>query len=84
MFDAIDFKYLDSRYFNIITVNEYDVTIMSWNTDHYWYLQNPEYSERGMVIIFYKYKASHPYHQRTGRTPCGRRYGASGGMIGGR
>ena len=46
MFDANDLRYLDPTYFNIITANEYDVTVMSRNTGHYWYLHNPEYRER--------------------------------------
>ena len=63
MFDARDFECLDPNYFQIINVNDYDVTVRSRNTGHYWYLHNPEYSEQGTVIIFHKHKASHPYHQ---------------------
>ena len=62
MFDASDFKCLDPKYFLIISVNEYDVTVMSRNTGHYWYLYNPEYPAKGTVIIFHKHRASHPYH----------------------
>lgn len=35
---------------------------MSRNTGHYWYLYNPEYPEKGTVVIFHKHRASHPYH----------------------
>lgn len=56
-------KCLDPKYFSIISVDDYDVTIMSRNTGHIWYLHNPEYSGEATVIIFHKYKASHPYHQ---------------------
>ena len=52
-----------SKYFSIISVDDYDVTIMSRNTGHIWYLHNPEYPGEGTVIIFHKHKASHPYHQ---------------------
>ncbi len=62
MFDANDFKCLDPKYFNIIAVNEYDATVMSRNTGHYWYLHNPEYPGKGTVVIFHKHRASHPYH----------------------
>ena len=58
MFSNEDLKCLDPEYFNIITTDAYDVTIMSRNTGHYWYLHNPEYPERGTVIIFHKHKAS--------------------------
>lgn len=63
MFDVNDLKCLDSKYFNIIVTDAYVVTIMSRNTGHYWYLHNPEYPEKGTVIIFHKHKAYHPYHQ---------------------
>lgn len=35
MFDENDLEYLDSKYFKIIAVNEYDVTFMSRNIGHY-------------------------------------------------
>ena len=57
MFSNEDLKYLDPEYFNIITTDAYDVTIMSRNTGHYWYLHNPEYPKRGTVIIFHSHHA---------------------------
>lgn len=57
MFSNDDLKCLDPKYFNIITTDAYDVTIMSRNTGHYWYLHNPEYPERGTVIIFHSHHA---------------------------
>lgn len=62
MFDARDYECLDPNYFQIINVNEYDLTVKSRNTGHYWYLHNPEYPERGTVIIFHSHHAD-----RTGR-----------------
>lgn len=63
MFDTEDLKCLDPKYFSIISVDDYDVTIMSRNTGHIWYLHNSEYPGEGTVIIFHKHKASYPYHQ---------------------
>ena len=63
MFNTEDLKCIDPKYFSIISVDDYDVIIMSRNTGHIWYLHNPEYPGEGTVIIFYKHKASHPYHQ---------------------
>ena len=63
MFSNEDLKCLDPAYFFIITTDAYEVTIMSRNTGHYWYLHNPEYPDQGTVIIFHKHKASHPYEQ---------------------
>lgn len=47
MFNSEDLKYLDPQYFYIIATDAFDVTIMSRNTGHYWYLHNPEYPECG-------------------------------------
>lgn len=63
MFNTEDMKCLDKNYFEVIAVSDYDVTIMSRNTGHIWYLHNPEYPCNGSVVIFHKHKASHPYHQ---------------------
>ena len=63
LFSTEDLKCLDPKYFSVIYVDDYDVTIMSRNTGHIWYLHYPEYPGEGMVIIFHKHKASHPYHQ---------------------
>ena len=62
MFSAEEIQSIDKKYFNIIAVNEYDVTIMSRNTGHFWYLHNPEYPERGTVILFHRHNGYLPYH----------------------
>ena len=63
LFSAEDLKCLNPRYFNIISVDDYDVTVMSRNTGHYCHLHNPEYPGEDLVVIFHKHKFSHPYHQ---------------------
>lgn len=62
MFDKNDLSCLDPKYFEIISIDDYDVTIMSRNTGHVWYLHNPEYPGPGTVIIFHKHRISNPYH----------------------
>lgn len=62
MFSSEDLKCLDPRYFSVITTDAYDVTIMSRNTGHYWYLHNPEYPEEGTVVIFHRHNGQLPYH----------------------
>ena len=54
---------LNMSYFNIILMENYDVTIQSKNMGHIWYIYNPEYPGKGECIIFHKHKASYPYHQ---------------------
>lgn len=63
MFSTEDLKALDPKYFSIIAVDDYDVTIMSRKTGHIWYIHNPENPGEETCIIFRKHKASHPYHQ---------------------
>lgn len=62
MFSERELKGLDREYFNIILANDYDLTLMSKNTGHYWYLHNPEYPEEGTVIIFHRHNGQLPYH----------------------
>lgn len=40
MFSTADLKALDPKYFSIIAVDDYDVTIMSKNTGHIWYIHS--------------------------------------------
>ena len=63
MFSREDLECLDPGYFEIIYMGDRDVTIMSRNTRHMWYIHNPKYPLMGSCIIFHKHKVSHPYHQ---------------------
>ena len=63
MFNSDDLKCLDPAYFNIIAVDDYDVTIMSRNTGHYWYIHNCEWPDVGSVVVFHKHRYQHPYYQ---------------------
>ena len=62
MFSAKEIETIDNRYFTVIMANEYDVTLISNNTRHVWYIHNTEYPESESCIIFHKHKAFHPYH----------------------
>ena len=63
MFDVKDLESLDPGYFNIIMANEYDVTVMSRNTGHYWYVHCTGVPGDMACIMFHKHKYNHPYHQ---------------------
>ena len=84
MFSKEELKSLDRKYFAVIAVDEYDVTVMSRNTGHYWYIHNPEYPGKGSCVIFHKHKAHIRTISMAGRIRCGRRCGASRGMTTGR
>ncbi len=63
MFTEKDLAVLDPEYFDIISLDPYDVTVISKNTRHVWYIHNPEYPRFGSCVIFHKHNVSHPYHQ---------------------
>lgn len=63
MFRERDIGMLDKSYFNIVLTGDYDVTVQSKNTGHFWYIHNPEYPGEDACVIFHKHKASHPYHR---------------------
>lgn len=85
MFGNEDLKCLDPEYFSIITTDVYDVTIMSRNTGHYWYLHN---LERGTVIIFHSHHADSSgrvkYHLHGRANTLQQAVRSIRGMIGGR
>lgn len=62
MFSTKELEAIDNRYFTVIAANEYDVTLLSNNTRHVWYIHNTEYPEKESCIIFHKHRVSHPYH----------------------
>lgn len=63
MFDEISLKKIDAKYFNIILLDDKDITLQSRNTGHYWYLHCTEYPEEQSLIIFHKHFFRCPYHQ---------------------
>ncbi len=65
MFTEEELKSIDGKYFAIIMTSDYDVTLMSKNTRHVWYLHNVELPDRQMVITFHKHRASDPYHRHS-------------------
>lgn len=52
MFTEEELQSIDTKYFMMITVDPYDVTIQSRNTGHYWYLHSTGYPTEGSCIIF--------------------------------
>lgn len=63
MFIEKDIQMLDKSYFNIVLTGEYDVTVQSKNTGHFWYIHNLKIPGEDACVIFHKHRASHPYHQ---------------------
>lgn len=65
MFKKEDIESIDRKYFTVIVANEYDITLVSNNTHHVWYIHNVELPDRELCIVFHKHKASHPYHNHS-------------------
>ena len=56
---------LKKKFEVVIVANEYDITLVSNNTHHVWYIHNVELPDRELCIVFHKHKASHPYHNHS-------------------
>lgn len=53
MFDTKDLDAISQEYFNIICTSEYDVTVQSKNTGHFWYLHNVTQPNANTCVIFH-------------------------------
>jgi len=65
MFNPTELAAIDRNYFSVITADEYDVTLISKNTHHVWYIHNAELPDRSICIVFHKHNASDLYHQHS-------------------
>ena len=63
MFDEISLKKIDAKYFNIVLLDNKDITLQSRNTGHYWYLHCTEYPQDELLVMFHKHRFRYPYHQ---------------------
>lgn len=61
MFDTKDLDAISQEYFNIICTSEYDVTVQSKNTGHFWYLHNVTQPNANACVIFHNRKSSCSY-----------------------
>ena len=62
MYTQQELDAIDKKYFSIILMNEYDVTLMSKNTHHVWQLHNVELPDGEITVVFHKHHASDQYH----------------------
>lgn len=84
MFSTEDLKVLGPKYFSIIAVADYDVTIMSRNTGHNGTSIIQSIREREPASYFTSIRPHTHIISMAGQILCGRRCGASKGMISGR
>lgn len=62
MYTQQEMDAIDKKYFNIILMNEYDITLMSKNTHHVWQLHNVELPDGEITVIVHKHHVSDQYH----------------------
>lgn len=62
MFQLIDLNDVDRSYFEVIIINPAEVTVMSKNTRHVWYIHNSEFPTESSCVIYHKHKVADAYH----------------------
>ena len=72
MYTQQELNAIDTKYFYVILMNEYDVTLMSKNTRHVWQLHNVELSDGEITVVFHKHRASDQYHTHSRSRTLGR------------
>ena len=65
MFTTEELQAIDRKYFTVIVADAYDVTLISNNTRHVWYIHNVELKDRNLCLVYHKHKISHPYHSHS-------------------
>ena len=65
MFTAEELQAIDRKYFSVIVADAYDVTLISKNTGHVWYIHNVELTDCSLCIVYHKHHISHPYHSHS-------------------
>ena len=65
MFTTEELQSIDRKYFTVIVADAFDVTLISNNTWHVWYIHNVELKDRNLCLVYHKNKISHPYHSHS-------------------
>lgn len=65
MFAAEELQSIDREYFTVIVADAYDVTLISNNTRHVWYIHNVELTDRNLCMVYHKHHINHPYHSHS-------------------
>ncbi len=65
MFTTEELQAIDRKYFTVIVADADDVTLISNNTKHVWYIRNVELKDQNLCLVYHKHKISHPYHSHS-------------------
>ena len=53
MFTTEELQAIDRKYFTVIVADAYDVTLISNNTRHVWYIHNVELKDRNLCLVYH-------------------------------
>lgn len=56
LFTTEELQSIDRKYFTVIVADAYDVTLISNNTRHVWYIHNVELKDRNLCMVYHKHK----------------------------
>ena len=65
MFTTEELQAIDRKYFTVIVADAYEVTFISNNTRHVWYIHNVELKDRNLCLVYHKHHINHPYHSHS-------------------
>lgn len=63
MFTTEELQAIDRKYFTVIVADAYDVTLISNNTRHVWYIHNVELKDRNLCLVYHRHHINHPLSQ---------------------
>ena len=65
MFSASELQAIDKKYFTVLVADPFDVTLISNNTRHVWYIRNVELPDRDLCLVYHKHSINLPYHSHS-------------------
>lgn len=65
MFTTKELQSIDRNYFTVIVADAFDVTLISNNTRHVWYIHSVEFVDRNLCLVYHKHHISRPYHSHS-------------------
>lgn len=60
IFTTEELQSIDGKYFTVIVADAYDVTLISNNTQHIWYIHYVEVQDWNLCLIYHKHHINHP------------------------
>lgn len=65
LFTTQELQAIDRQYFTVIVADPFDVTLISNNTKHVWYIRNVELKDRNICQVYHKHSINLPFHSHS-------------------